>query len=140
MTECVRRVLSSLAAALVLSAPCTASAVAITYQSVDVPDVVPGQDLWRYEFLVSGNFVAFGGFNVLFSPSLYRSLENPPPAVNADWFATTLEPNPALPANGLYTATALTANPSLSDLFTLTFQFLGTGAPGEQPFEVFDDT
>jgi len=126
--------------ALALGLASAASAVTITYQATDLVDVVPGQDLWRYSYSVSGSFVAFGGFNIFFSPGLYRSLENPPSGVNADWLVSSTEPNAGLPADGLYSATALVSSPSLANLFTVSFVWLGSGSPGSQFFEVFDDT
>jgi hypothetical protein len=135
-----RRVVVGLLGALVLCVSGGASAVTISFQATDLADVVVGQDLWRYDYSVSGSFVQFGGFNILFSPALYSNLENPSPAVNADWLVSTTEPDAGLPADGLYTATALVSNPSLADLFALTFVWLGSETPGSQPFEVFDDT
>ncbi|MBX3670122.1 MAG: hypothetical protein KF778_17105 [Rhodocyclaceae bacterium] len=123
-----------------LAAGSAGAAASIQFTPVDLPNVTPGFDLWQYEYSVSGNFVAFGGFNLLFSPTLYAQLENPPPAINADWFASTLEPDPGLPADGLYSATALIGSPSLADKFIVSFVWLGNGTPGAQPFEVFDDS
>src|SRR5262245_41339975 len=80
----IRRALAALFTVLVFGTPSVAPAVAITFRSIDLVDLVAGQDLWRYEYSVSGSFVAFGGFNVLFSPNLYSNLENPPPPVNSD--------------------------------------------------------
>ena len=136
----IRRVMLRCVAALALGFSSAASAVTITYQVTDLPDVVAGEDLWKYSYTVSGSFGAFGGFNILFTPTLYKSLENPPPAVNGDWLVSTTEPDAGLPADGLYSATALVSNPSLADPFTVSFVWLGRGNPGAQPFEVFDDT
>ena len=60
--------------------------------------------------------------------------------MNGDWSTSSLEPDTTLPADGLYSATALVANASVADLFTLNFVWLGKGTPGSQPFEVFDDS
>ncbi len=120
--------------------PGLARAVVITLQSIDVADQVPGEDLWRYEFSVSGSFVPFGGFIVKFDPALYRALEAPLPDVNNNWSVFTVEPDLGLGAEGLYWATALVANPLLGDPFVLTVEWLGSGAPGGLPFEVLDDS
>ncbi len=83
-------------------------------------------------------FSAGQGFDIFFDPTLYRLLQDPPPAVNAGWDVLVLQPDPLLPDAGRYDALAVVNGPSLSDLFTLNFVWLGTGTPGAQPFEVFD--
>lgn len=117
-----------------------AQAVSIQYEANDLPDSVAGQDLWRYVYHLTGAFSAFTGFNVLFDPTLYGSLEDPPTAPNADWMSSTSQPIPSLPADGQYTAIAQQDNASLADPFTLSFVWLGTGTPGPQAFEVLDDS
>jgi PEP-CTERM motif-containing protein len=76
-------------------------------------------------------------FSILFSPDLYRALENPPPPVT-DWDILTLQPDSALPVDGLYDALALVDNASLTHPFTVSFEWLGgTGTtPGAQPFAI----
>lgn len=115
-------------------------ATTITFTAVDLVNTTPGQDLWQYRYTVNGSFVAFGGFNLLFDAGLYTLLQDPAPAVNADWTVVVTQPDAGLGTSGLYTATALTGSPSLADAFTLDFVWLGTGKPGSQPFEVFDDS
>ena len=142
MGERIRHVLSALLAALGLSVGVGAGAATISFQATDLPDVVAGEDLWKYSFTVAGSFVAFGGFEVIFSPSLYRSLEIPlpPPPDPLDWLVDITEPDAVLPADGLYRATALSDTPSLADPFMVSFIWLGSGSPGAQSFNVFDDT
>lgn len=121
--------------ALLLGAP--VQAVSIQYKLEDLVDTSAGQDLWRYSYHVGGSFTAFTGFNVLFDSTRYDQLEDSPPAPNADWISSTI--SPVLGADGLYTAIALQDNASLAYPFTVSFVWLGTGTPGSQPFEVFDD-
>src|SRR5262245_5448511 len=131
-----------LLSAAILGFGAPSHAATIRFQATDLADLVAGQDLWRYTYTVSGSFVQFGGFNILFNPNLYRNLQDPPPAVNAQWSPSVIEPAPGLPADGIYTATALVSNPSVADLFSLTFIWLGGAGttPGPQPFEIFDAT
>jgi hypothetical protein len=112
-------------------------ATAITFTAVDVADTVPGQDLWQYRYTVNGSFAAFDGFNLEFDAGLYTLLQDPAPAPNGDW-SVLISPDFGLGVSRIYAATALTPSPSLTDQFTLDFVWLGTGAPGSQPFEVFD--
>jgi hypothetical protein len=119
---------------------CNAWAATITFTATDLPDAVPGQDLWHYQYTVNGIFVAFGGFEVLFDAGRYSLLQDPAPAVNGDWSVVITQPDAGLGTSGLYTATALTGAPSLANTFALDFVWLGSGNPGSQPFDVFDDS
>jgi hypothetical protein len=118
----------------------TTQAATITYTATDLVDNLPGQDVWQYRYTANGSFVAFGGFDVFFDASLYSLLQDPAPAVNNDWSINITQPIPALPAAGIYTATAFSSTPSLANEFTLNFVWLGAGRPGSQSFDVFDDT
>jgi hypothetical protein len=118
------------------------SAVIITFQATDLTDVSsPPGDLWKYTYtVVDGSFAQFGGFNIFFSPDLYRNLQNPATA-NVGWLVSTVQPDPALPASGFLSAQALVANPSIAGIFTVEFVWLGgPRTPGEQAFAVLDDT
>lgn len=130
-------------ALLVLTATATATAPAaattILYQAEDLADVVTGEDLWRYTYTVADfTYGADHGFTIVFDLSLYTNLEDPPPAVNADWDVITIQPDLLLPDHGYYDALALSATPSLGNPFTVEFVWLGAGAPGSQPFGVYD--
>ena len=114
-------------------------AATILYTATDVADLVPGQDLWEYRYVVSGLTLTAGqGFTIFFAPNLYTLLETPPPFVNADWDALTVQPDVLLNSAGYYDALALRTNPSFADPFKLRFVWLGTGTPGAQPFTVYD--
>ena len=115
-----------------------AHAVSGIYERVDLPDVVAGQDLWRYDYRITGSFEPFGGFNLLFDPARYAALSNAQPGASADWDVLLVQPNVALPAPGLFTATRLSTGSALNDAFSLQFVWLGGGSPGTQAFEVFN--
>ena len=111
----------------------------ITYVASDVADTTPGRDLWEYTYRVSlANFTPGEGFTVIFDRNLYTLLQSPPPIVNADWESSTLQPDFALNSNGFYDAVAVRGAPSLSDPFKVQFVWLGSGAPGAQPFTIHD--
>ena len=124
---------------LITSSPIQASTV--EFLAIDLTDTTPGEDLWRYDYTVTGSFQQAWFFDVLFDASLYRTLKDPS-APNLDWDAIILQqPNPGeLPPfdRGIFDAFALINNPSLSGSFSVSFIYLGPGTPGSQMFEVFD--
>ena len=116
-----------------------ANAAVIQFQATDLTDVNAGEDLWMYEYFVSD--VTFGpnqGFSVYFDRALYSNLQDPPPQVSLDWDIIVLQPDPSLPDPGIYDALALVNGASISQAFTVTFDWLGTpgSAPGAQDFTI----
>jgi len=113
----------------------------IQYQAIDFPDLVPGQDLWQYQYSVSyataDKFLQNQAFTIFFDYNLYNNLEDPPPILT-DWFTFVFQPDLQLPSDGEYDALALKDDPSLANAFNLTFVWLGGAgsAPGSQPFVV----
>ena len=144
MNRLICGLLSPLLALLALGFAGSAAALVITYQATDLPDVPGPGDRWQYSYnVVSGSFGPGGGFNVLFSPLLYASLEPSTPQAVGDWSVVVVAqpvPDPVNPADGLYSAVANIPNPSLAATFVVTFDWLGAGTPGAQTFEVFDET
>ena len=124
---------------ILLAFPGSTQATTIQFTATDLNDALgPGGDLWQYSYVVSGlTFPMNYDFSILFSPNLYRDLENPPPPVT-DWDILTLQPDTALPADGLYDAFALVDNASLANPFTVRFVWLGGSGttPGTQPFVI----
>lgn len=122
-----------------VAVPESAMAVAISFEVIDVPDSVPGDDLWQYSYRVS-DFVPSENtaFEILFDPALYGGLDELPPFVSSDWDIITLQPDPFLPDLGRYSALALVDGASLADAFPVSFLWLGGAgtAPGAQPFEL----
>ena len=114
-----------------------AVATTIEYVAVNLPDVVPGQDLWQYNYYVSGRTFSINqDFTIFFDYLKYSQLQNPPPAVNPDWNLLVLQPDLNLPDNGAYDALAVANNASTATVFHLTFVWLGQGTPGSQPFTI----
>lgn len=118
-----------------------ANALNITYEAIDLPDTIPGEDLWKYSYNVSDQLFDYNnGFSIFFGPLNYSNLENPAPAVNSDWDVLVLQPDIFLPDDGVYDALASITNPSLLDAFSLSFVWLGAGTPGSQPFALYNET
>lgn len=117
------------------------AATTIEYRATDLTDLVVDEDLWRYEYRVSGrSFFVDLGFDVYFPVAggfQFEDLGQALPA-NADWDVFDLQPDAALPADGAYDALALVDAASLAGFFSIDFIWRGTGAPGSQPFEIFD--
>lgn len=125
--------------------PSVAHATVIEFQAIDSPDVVSGEDLWRYEYTLSGNtFDEDLGFSVFFDFTLYDNLQAAP--AGSDWNVITLQPDPVIPDDGIYDALSLVNGASLAQPFSVSFNWLGPPGttPGSQPFEVYrledDDT
>jgi PEP-CTERM motif len=93
-------------------------------------------NVWQYQYFVSGRtFAANQAFTIFFDPTLYTSLQSPPPSAT-DWHTFVLQPDLNLNSSGNYTSEALVDNASLSSSFSLTFMFIGLGTPSSQLFEV----
>lgn len=129
-----------LAGVFSVGASVSCAATSIRYQAIDLADVVAGEDLWRYAYTVSGSFDAFYSFEILFDAQAFASLESAPAAPNTDWLVSAVQPVPAIPVDGVYSALALVANASLASPFEVAFVWNGPGLPGAQPFNVLDDT
>jgi PEP-CTERM motif len=116
-----------------------ADAAVITFTATDLTDVNAGEDLWRYEYLLSEiSFDVDQGFSVYFDLSLYANLQDPPPSVGAAWDILVIQPDTFLSSDGFYDALALVSSASLTQPFVLTFAWLGGAgsAPGLQPFTI----
>src|SRR5262245_14490519 len=89
-----RRLLSALVVLLLSAIPLYATK--IEFVATDLVDITPGEDLWRYDYRVSGGtFLQNSFFDIYFDPLLYRDL-TAGPAPNADWDVAILQqPNPA---------------------------------------------
>lgn len=134
----MRRYLLAVAAAGWFAAP-PASAITITYEAIDRPDSVAGQDLWEIRYRASEfPYGANHSISIGFDLDLFSDLEDPPASVGADWDAIVLQPDVHLDSDGLYDALALADPALLPAFFGLTFVWHGTPgtSPGSQPFTV----
>jgi len=136
-----RTVLFSVILATLPSLVTSARATTIEFVATNLSDVTPGQDLWRYDYTVSGrSFLASEFFDIYFDPQPYRTL-TVGSALNANWDVRILQqPNPVnLPPfdTGIFDAFALVNNPSLAGTASVSFIYLGTGSPGAQMFQIY---
>jgi hypothetical protein len=116
--------------------PGIATGTTVSYTAIDLADLVSGVDLWQYRYVVKDfTFSADQGFSIYFNEALYADLATP--TASGDWDPLVFQPDPALPAAGVYDALALVDGASLAIPFTVNFVWLGTGAPGIQPFEMY---
>ncbi|MDX1655492.1 MAG: hypothetical protein R3310_09820, partial [Candidatus Competibacteraceae bacterium] len=97
-----------------------------------------GEDIWQYRYFVDNHvFAADEGFTLFFDTHRFGLLQDPPPAVNADWDLLVYQPDEQLGDDGLYDALALTNDPSLDEPFILSFIWRDAGSPGSQPFVLY---
>lgn len=119
--------------------PGSCAAGQIQALATDLTDTTPGQDLWRFTYtLDSFTFQANEGFSVFFDFLKYTDLHNPTPNPSAIWSAITVQPDLLLDADGFFDAQALVNLPATSGSFSVDFTWLGTDAPGAQPFYTYD--
>ena len=108
-------------------------------QAIDLADTTPGQDLWQYQYVLSGfNFQAGQGFSVFFDPQLYAALQNPQPSLSPIWSVIAVQPDLILHQPGYFDGQALVNSPSLADIFKVDFVWLGSGPPPVQTYTIYD--
>ncbi len=128
--------------ALLMLTVSISQATTISFTATNLPDAIPGMDLWRYDYLVTGDFSAFEGFNLLFDPSLYQDLQNPPPMPSPSWTAYTIQPVSAQSADGILSESVTVNTSSVKSALSLQFVWRGAQGtrPGAQAFERFDSS
>ena len=75
---------------------------------------------------------------MVFDRTINSPLQSAPRFVNGDWDPITVQPDLPLNSDGFYDALALRHAPSLADPFKVNVVWRGTGAPGPQPFTIYD--
>ncbi len=131
------RTIGILAAAILVASP--VAAISIRYAVMDLADALPGEDLWRYEYTLDAfPYDAGYGFGIGFDPGATVHLEESPTAPDPAWDVITLQPDPLLPAEGLFDALALVDSPPVAMPFAVTFVWNSASPPGPQPFVVYD--
>jgi hypothetical protein len=112
-----------------------ASAALIQFGATDL-----GGERWRYDYVVDndGN-TPIDELTIFFDLGLYANVAvaSAPPG----WDAIVVQPDPDLPDDGFFDALALgqgiTAGAGLAG-FSASFDWLGTGTPGEQRYDIVD--
>ena len=115
------------------------AAGSISVQATDLADATPGQDLWRFTYLLDGfDFQANQGFSVFFNYLTFADLHNASPSSSSIWNAIAVQPDALLQADGFFDAQALVNSPSAAIPFSVDFVWLGAGRPGPQSFYTYD--
>jgi len=94
---------------------------------------------WQYNYYVSipptNSLLNLQAFTVFFDPTLTTNLQDTSGESTTNWGIFSIAYDPVLGSDGFYTAQALADNP-LTIPFTITFDYLGSGTPGSQPFSI----
>src|ERR1043166_7622184 len=102
----------------------------ISFEATDLQDTSPGEDLWRYRYVLSGiAFQVNQGFSVFFSDASYRNLQSAAGSSGPDWDTLSIQPDNFLHDPGFYDAQALRDAPANVE-HQVWFIWLGQGTPG----------
>lgn len=113
---------------LLLCCISSSAAIIVQYQAASL-----GGNLYRYTYFPSGySFSPNQDLDIRFDPALYSNLLNG--VAPASFDLAVFQPNNPPGAPGDYDPLALINNPPLTGTFAISFTYLGTGAPGSQPF------
>jgi hypothetical protein len=135
----LRWIRHSVALLAISAATASWAAPSVTYLASDLPDVVVGEDLWSFDYTITGPLASFESINLLFSPAKYGA--NMMVISNDPTLSPLITPPTLAPeADGVLSVTALDMVPTNGSAH-LKIQFVWTsnGMPGPQPFEVLDD-
>jgi hypothetical protein len=119
-----------------------AYATSVQYNLVDL-----GGGDYRYVYSITndgslGSGVPIQLFDIFFDPAQYLesslSVTTPPP-LNGDWDQIFLASSPGVPAayDALASAGGIADGATVTG-FSVDFQWIGTGTPGVQPYEIYD--
>lgn len=113
----------------------------ITYEATSL-----GGTSWQYVYHVSNTILAtpIREFTIWFDYSLYENLvfTTPDPLASA-WDELVIQPELVIEDDGFYDALTETGNPGIGigetvSGFSVSFDWLGTGNPGSQFYEIID--
>ncbi|MGR9117360.1 MAG: hypothetical protein ACU85E_16515 [Gammaproteobacteria bacterium] len=100
-----------------------------------------GGNSWEYSYTVNNDMLSVDieEFSIFFDVGLYENLSIG--STPADWDPLVIQPDPSLSEDGFYDVLALVSGiaPGASlDGFSVVFDYLGTGTPGSQSFDIVD--
>jgi len=131
--------LAALVAMLLVGLPQVRGQGTLRYTLADLPDNVPGDDLWEYSYVFDGfNFQANQGFSIYFDPTLFKDLQNPRPTASPQWNMLAVQRDVVLNQPGYLDGQALVNGPTFPGPFQVAFVWLGLGVPAAQPFDIYD--
>jgi hypothetical protein len=118
-------------ALVVLIAASTLPGETVTYDVYNI-----GGSTWRYDYTIvdPAAFPINQGITFDFALELYGPLSNP--IAPAGWDVQTWNPDDPFGASGGFDLLALVDKPALTGL-SIQFEYLGSGTPGPQPFEIY---
>jgi len=118
-----------------------ADGTSVEYQATNL-----GGGMWQYTYTLEGTALGVNqAFSVLFDFTSTSNLTdtstdatNPSSLAATDWASFVLQGSGSgeLASDGVYTALSLTGASGSTDSFTVTFDYLGSGAPGSQAFSI----
>lgn len=134
LSASVRRLAAAAAAAWCMALPGHAGVV-------DFVATPLGEGVWRYDYSITAPAFDFDQFTLYFDISQFGPLSA---AIGpAGWDMLSLDPDPAIPADGLLDGLHLDGPlPQGATVtgFSVNFRYLGLDTPGAQPFELLDSS
>lgn len=94
---------------------------------------------WQYNYTLSGTFSAGDDLAIYFPVGSSAALTDLQTG-GSDWTTFSLQPDSSIPADGEFDIVANSSSPSLAPVFSVDFQYSGSGAPGAQAFTLFDSS
>lgn len=134
----IRKLFPALALACTLAASSHVAHAGVVYQVVDTIDNPGDPNRMKYIYHLDAATPANYGLTFYFDASSFADIEAVTPS-GSDWFATVSQPDPGASLAGLSSFLALSNIPAGMDQFEVNFTWLGTGTPGAQAYEQFDD-
>ena len=115
------------------------AAPTVIFAATDLTDTTVGEDLWRYDYSITGPVDAFGSVNLLFSAASYANLVSQ--TTDANLSLLDVQPDTLGGGDGIVFVTPINGLLA-ADVAALSVDFVwlgGSGStPGAQPFEVVD--
>jgi hypothetical protein len=98
-----------------------------------------GGNTWQYDYTVQGMFLANQGFKIYFAYDYYKKLSMPV-WTQPGWDPIVIQPDDiwGVKSDGQYDALALAANDPSTIIFSVVFEWQGSGRPGSQLFDVYN--
>ncbi|HVP11984.1 MAG TPA: hypothetical protein VMV94_12455 [Phycisphaerae bacterium] len=130
---------SALAMSLIATQASYAGDVDVAYTLTNL-----GTNHWQYTYDVTNNALVLTveEFTIWFDLADFRNLSiTTPDPPSSNWDELVTQPDPLLGDDGYYDALALSAPIGVGQSvqgFSVAFEWLGPGIPGQQPFDIVD--